>query len=283
MASAAHHEREFEFSDKDFRALADLIMERTGIVIADHKKHMVYSRIARRLRVLGFKAFSQYVVYISGDGGEEEMADFMNAVTTNLTRFFREPHHFDHLRDHVLKPLALNPPANRRVRLWSAGCSSGMEVYSMAMMVAETIPNFEQWDIKLLATDIDTNMLNKGREGIYRKEDVEPVPAEFRKHYLTRYGGAGAEEVQVVEKLRHLVSFKTMNFIEPWPVKGLFDAVFCRNVVIYFNKETQAGVFEKFANVMKPESWLYIGHSENLHGITTRFELQGKTVYRRMK
>lgn len=276
-------EQEFDLTDKDFHTLRSIVRERTGINLADHKKPMVYSRIARRLRALGMKNFREYIVYLSGEGGDAEMADFMNAVTTNLTKFFRESHHFDHLRDEVLRPMALSPASGRRVRLWSAGCSSGMECYSMAMTVADALPSLEAWDLKILATDIDSNMLETGRRGVYRKEDVESVPREYQKQYLVRHGKPGSESVEVIEKLRNLASFKYLNFIERWPVKGPFDAIFCRNVVIYFNKETQKPIFENFARVLKPGGWLYIGHSENLHGVSDKFELQGKTIYRRVK
>lgn len=282
-AANPEKEWEFDFSDKEFQILKRLIHDRTGINLNDHKKSMVYSRLVRRLRALGLTAFREYIEYVSSPSGDSEMADFMNAVTTNLTKFFREPHHFDHLRDHVLKPLAMKPPAGRRIRLWSAGCSSGMECYSMAMSAAEALNSFDAWDLRILATDIDSNMLERGRQGIYRKEDVEAVPREYQKKYLVRHGGPGSESVEVIERLRKIAAFKHLNFIERWPVKGPFDAIFCRNVVIYFDKATQRPLFDQFADVLAPGGWLYIGHSENLHGISDRFELQGKTIYRRVK
>ncbi len=281
--SLEQREREFHFSDSDFHELVGIVGKRTGIKLAEHKRSMVYSRLARRLRALGFTQFRQYIQLITAPEGEGEITDFVNAITTNLTKFFREEHHFTHLRDRVLKPLAAHPPLGKRVRMWSAGCSSGMECYSMAMTAQEAIPDIERWDFKILATDIDTNMLKKGQEGIYRKEDAEAVPPEYRKKYLVRHGGAKADEVQVIDKLRALSSFKYLNFIsEPWPVKGLFDVIFCRNVVIYFDKETQRRLFAKFAEMLKPQGWLYIGHSENLMGVSDSFESLGKTVYRKI-
>ncbi len=272
--------KEFHFSDADFKKLKSIVYDRTGISIADHKKDMIYGRIARRLRALTMKKFEDYIQFLMSEQGEEEVADFVNAVTTNLTRFFREDHHFYHLRDDVLKPLA-EKPNKKRLRLWSAGCSSGMECYSMAIMVAESIPNLDSWDVKILATDIDSNMLKRGNDGIYTAKDIEDIPPEFRKKYFVRIGEKGAGTYQAVEKLRHLCFFKPLNFIEPWPVKGPFDVIFCRNVVIYFDKPTQQRVFNNFANVLGDDGWLYIGHSENLASVSDKFKLIGKTIYKK--
>lgn len=269
--------REFEFSKADFRLIAGLVHAKTGIVLAEHKEDMVYARLARRLRSLKLQTFKDYSALLHDES--EEIGHFVNAVTTNLTAFFREGHHFEHLRDHVLKPMVANPPPGRRVRLWSAACSSGAEPYSMALMCLEAIADIARWDVKILATDIDTKMLAKAEAGSYSEEEASPVPPAL----LKRYADAGVNgEIQMGEKLRSLITFKPLNLIEPWPFKGPFDVVFCRNVVIYFDKETQRALFDQIATRMKMGGWLYIGHSERLHGISERFALRGKTLYQRV-
>ena len=272
--------KEFIFKDSDFRKLIAIVHDRTGISIAEHKKDMMYGRIARRLRALDLKKFDDYIAFLESDSGEKEINDFVNAVTTNLTKFFREQHHFDHLRDVAIKNVITNK-RDKRLRIWSAGCSSGMECYSIAMTVAETIPDMERWDIRILATDIDSNMLTKGEEGIYKEKEIEDIPAAYQKKYLPCYGEKLSGQHQIVSKLRNICFFKYLNFVDPWPVNGPFDIIFCRNVVIYFNRETQMQVFSNFERVLAHDGWLYIGHSENLSNVTDKFALIGKTIYRK--
>lgn len=271
-------QREFAFSQADFRFITDLVAEKTGIVLAEHKQDMVYARIARRLRSLKLNSFSDYCALLKCADNDDELVNFVNAITTNMTSFYREAHHFEHLRDVVLRPLVKSPPPAKRVRLWSAACSNGSEPYSMALTCLEAIPDIDQWDVKILATDIDTNMLAKGSAGLYPEPDAEPVPPALRQRYLMPAGGG---QVQVHERARKLISFKPLNLIGEWPFKGPFDAVFCRNVVIYFDKDTQRTLFGRMADYVKPGHWLYIGHSESLHNISDRFELRGKTTYQR--
>ena len=176
---------------------------------------MIYGRIARRLRVLDFKTFKEYCDYLTGPNGDAEVTDFVNAVTTNLTKFFRENHHFEHLRDEMFKPIALKPPVGKRFRIWSAGCSSGMEAYSIAMTAHESISAVESWDFKILATDIDTNMLDRGSSAKYRYRDVESgVPLSLRKKYVIRSKN-NDDEVALADKVRKMVSFKHLNLLEP--------------------------------------------------------------------
>ncbi|MBY0407733.1 MAG: protein-glutamate O-methyltransferase [Rickettsiales bacterium] len=269
--------REFDFRKEDFRFIASLVHAKTGIVLAEHKEDMVYARIARRLRSLRLGSFRDYCQLLEGDSDGEEIGNFVNAVTTNLTSFYREAHHFDHLRDSVLKPLAQNPPPGKRLRLWSAACSQGSEPYSMALTCLEAIPDIDTWDIKILATDIDTGMLAKASAGVYDADEAEPIPPALRKRYTTASGG----KVTMSEAVKQLITFKQMNLIEPWPFKGPMDAVFCRNVVIYFNKDTQKKLFAHMSARMRAGQWLYIGHSETLHSISSQFELCGRTIYRR--
>lgn len=273
-------EREFLFSDKEFRFLAELANKRTGIVLSEHKKDMVYSRLVRRLRALRLKSFAEYCDLMQGEQGHEEIGNLVNAITTNLTSFFREKHHFEHLRDAVLAPLAARPPHPRHLRIWSAGCSAGMEPYSIAMTVKSAFKDLKGWDAKILATDIDTNMLNTGIAGEYAIEQYENIPAAYRGDVTQQ---ERQERIRMSDGLKSLIAFKQLNLLESWPMKGRFDAVFCRNVVIYFDKPTQAKLFNRIADLIAPDSWLYIGHSENLFKICDRFELVGRTIYRKVK
>ena len=236
---------------------------------------MVYGRLARRLRALKLDSFSEYCELLQSQQGVDEMSHLVNAITTNLTSFFRESHHFDHLRDEVLPHIK-----DKRLRIWSSACSSGMEPYSIAMIMRSAIPNLDQWDARVLATDIDTNMVNTGAAGEYSVSDLEQIPKGC-KAYIER--SPKPDRVNMSESLKKLIAFKQLNLLENWPIKGHFDAVFCRNVVIYFDKATKQKLFARMAEVIKPNGWLYIGHSENLHGISDRFELVGRTIYRRIK
>lgn len=267
---------EFELTDKQFGFLSNLAYERTGIVLPPNKRDMVYGRLVRRLRALRLTGFTDYCDLLAGDGYEEEIGHLINAITTNLTGFFREAHHFEHLHA-VLTARAKKAPG--RLRLWSAACSSGMEPYSMAMVLRSAIPNLKGWDAKILATDIDTAMLTRGKDATYLETDVEMVPPSYRRYILER----DDEMVQMDAKLREMVHFRQLNLLEDWPMKGPFDAIFCRNVVIYFDKPTKIKLFDRLADMLTPKGLLYIGHSENLHGITERFNPIGRTVYERVK
>ncbi len=261
-------EREFDFSGDDFKFLSALAYEKTGIVLSEQKKDMVYGRLARRLRALGLSSFTEYCKILEADS-EEEMVHLVNAITTNLTSFFRENHHFDHLRDNLDKNA-------KRIRIWSAACSAGMEPYSIAMVLKSTLGN--SCDAKILATDIDSNMLAKGTAGEYAVNEFEHIPTEYRKYVNT-----SGNQVVMDDSLKQLIAFKQLNLLEGWPMKGPFDAIFCRNVMIYFDKETKQKLVDRLADLLKPGGWLYIGHSENMHGISDRFELAGRTIYRRVK
>lgn len=273
-------EKEFAFSDGEFRFLSQLVNKRTGIVLAEHKRDMVYGRLARRLRALNLKSFAEYCELVQSPEGESEMGNLVNAITTNLTSFFRESHHFDHLRDQVIKPLVASNPSPKRLRLWSSAASSGMEPYSMAMTVKAAIPNLAGWDARILATDIDTNMLATGAKGEYALDQYENIPSAYRNDVEVLKKD---NRMRMGQELKDLIAFKQLNLLEQWPMKGPFDAIFCRNVVIYFDKPTQQVLFNRMAEMLKPNGWLYIGHSENLFKVCDRFELTGRTIYRRIR
>lgn len=265
--------REFDYRLEDFQAIAKLLEERTGIHLPAHKDQLVYSRLAKRLRALNITSFSEYRALLSSAQGGPELLRMVNALTTNLTRFFREAHHFEHLRK-SLGTLAQGGP--RRLRIWSAGCSTGPEPYSIALTLAAAIPEIGRWDAKILATDIDTDVLSTAEQGRYPVDDIDEMPQEYMR-YLRDAGGG---KIEIVPEIRRLITFKPLNLIGPWPFKGPFDCIFCRNVAIYFTAETQAQMFARMHDVLSPSGHLYIGHSETLTQLASRFELVGQTIYR---
>lgn len=271
--------REFRFSKNDFELLRQLVNEQTGISLSDHKQEMLYSRLARRLRALNLDSFASYYALLKKEGGGGELIQFINAITTNLTAFFRESHHFDFL-GHVLLPELLEKKQDsERIRIWSAGCASGEEVYSIAMIVREIVPI--RWNVKILATDLDSNVLEKGRQGWYSRDRVQNIPKFRLQRWFIKGTGERENFVQVTQDLRDMIAFKHLNLIDSWPMKGPFDIIFCRNVVIYFNKETQRVLFDRFANILDEKGTLFIGHSENLFQLSNRFRLIQQTIYRK--
>jgi chemotaxis protein methyltransferase CheR len=272
-------EREFPFSDEEFRYLAAIVYERSGIVLGAHKKNMVYSRLVRRLRELKLPSFGDYCEVLRGPIGDRELGAMINAITTNLTKLFREPHHFEHLRDVVIPEFERS--GQRRLRIWSAGCSSGEEPYSIGITLAAAIRDLSSWDARILATDLDTKMVATGLTGIYPAAAVAELPKAIQTNYFARPAGNAEGMRQVSESIRRLITFKPLNLLGPWPMKGPFDAIFCRNVMIYFDPPTKAALVERYAGLLKPGGWLYIGHSETLLDSQTSFALSGRTIYRK--
>ncbi len=280
--AALETEREFHFTEKDFKHISRLVGERTGIVLSDAKRQMVYGRLSRRLRQLKLEKFSDYLELLTS-GDEEELVNFTNAITTNLTAFFRENHHFEYLKKTVIPEVLKANARSKRIRIWSAGCSSGEEPYSIAMCVRELVPKSAGWDIKILATDLDSNMVQRGKEGIYTAERVEGLSPERMKRWVKRGKGENANMVRMHPELREMITFKELNLMHQWPMKGPFDFMFCRNVVIYFNKDTQRVLFDRYADILRDNAHLFIGHSESLNKVTDRFELLGQTIYRKVR
>ena len=272
-------EGEFVFTAEDFRSIAQILHSHAGIALNEGKAALVYSRLAKRLRVLGLRSFRDYCALIEGVEGVDERQAMTAALTTNVTRFYREPHHFDHLRDQVMPELAARARAGGRVRLWSAACSNGQEPYSMALTVLDVLPEAADLDVRILATDIDPNMVAEGAAGVYSDELLSPVPASGRKHFEPVAGRPGQFSADAT--LRRLVSFRELNLIGDWPMRGKFDVIFCRNVVIYFDDATQEMVWSRFTPMMAPGATLYIGHSERVSGpATTQLQTCGLTAYR---
>lgn len=272
--------RKFAFSEEDFKALRELVKAHTGIHLTEQKRELVYGRLSRRLRALGLDSFRAYRQILErGDG--EELVQFCNAITTNLTSFFREAHHFEYLREQLLSPRAADARGPRRLRFWSAGCSSGEEPYSLAMTIYEALPEARRWDIKILATDLDTEVLARGQRGVYDEERVRGLPAARVERFFRHDDRGQGERYAVTQELRDLITFRELNLMHTLPMKGPLDAVFCRNVIIYFDKDTQRQLFARIAQLQRPGDLLFLGHSESLYRVSEAYTLVGKTIYRR--
>ncbi len=272
-------QREFDFSDADFQALSKVAYEHAGIMLPEAKKNLLYGRLSRRLRSLGLTSFEEYRQYLKENSGEE-LQLFVNALSTNHTKFFREQHHFEHFVSDVVTPFLAANPSGGRLRIWSAGCSSGEEPHTIALILAAEIKDLASRDVRILATDIDTDVLRKAAQGIFSSEAVSAVPAKYRAP-LSK-ASDGSDNVVVDRKVCSLISFGHLNFMDDkWPMRGPFDAIFCRNVMIYFDGPTKNRLVDRFTDLLRVGSWLYIGHSESLLGSHPRLKLAGRTIYRR--
>jgi len=266
------------FGEDDFAALRALVKQHTGIHLTEQKRELVYGRLSRRLRALGLESFRAYREILERNEGEE-LVQFCNAITTNLTSFFREAHHFQYLREQLLAQAADSRSA-RRLRFWSAGCSTGEEPYSLAMTIQEALPDVRRWDVRILATDLDTEVLARGARGVYEEERVRGLGTERLGRFF-RSDGSAASSYAVTRELRDLITFRELNLMHTLPMKGPFDAIFCRNVIIYFDKDTQRQLFARIAQLQRPGNILFLGHSENLFRVCDDYTLVGKTIYRR--
>ena len=278
--ATANRLREFAFDEEDFQQLRTLVKSLTGINLGEHKRELVYSRLARRLRALQLRSFADYRELLTRD--ERELTELCNAITTNLTAFFREPHHFQYLRDAWLTPLSAARADARRLRIWSAACSSGEEAYSIAMTVLETLPDPAHWDVRILATDLDSEMLARARRGIYPPQRLQGVSPRRLQRFFVEHCENGAVSRRIAPEVAALVTFKQLNLMRALPMKGPLDAVFCRNVVIYFDKETQRDLFARIARLQRPGDLLFLGHSESLFKVSESYALIGKSIYRRV-
>ena len=264
---------EFSFTDGDFARVRELIYRTAGISLSPVKRDLVYGRLARRLRVRGFTSFADYLRTVE-NGDRQEQEAFVNALTTNLTSFFREPHHFPILADHLT-----GLGGRRPLSIWCCAASTGEEPYSIAMTVVELFNTFTP-PVRILATDIDTTVLDRGRQGVYALDRVERLSQGQLKRFFLRGEGNNDGLVRVKPELRKLVTFRRLNLLDAqWPMRGRFDAIFCRNVMIYFDKETQYAILKKFVPLLLPDGLLFAGHSESFHHAADLFRIRGKTVY----
>jgi len=266
---------EFSLSGREFARIKARIYKVAGISLSDAKRTLVISRLSKILRALHLPSFDAYVDYLEGAGTVQDSQDFINALTTNLTRFYREDHHFEHLRAYVGQLLA-EKPRGTRLRIWSAGCSTGQEAYTIGMDLLAAHAELARWDFRILATDIDTAVIHKAARGVYPASEVAGLTPERARPFERRPDGT----VRIPAPVRERIAFKPFNLMEPvWPMRGPFDAIFCRNVAIYFDKPTQAAVFGRLGALLAPGGFLYIGHSENLGSGGEGFRLVGKTIY----
>lgn len=275
---------QFTISDKEFRQLREFIYLHTGIALSDHKRALVCSRLGKRLRHIGLQKYQDYYhLLVEQDPNGDELTHMINAITTNKTDFLREPHHFDYLCKTLFPEWRkqLTAHGRRRLRIWSAGTATGEEAYSIAMTVLDAFPDIAQWDIKILATDIDTNVLARAERGIYSLSQVQRIPEpQLRRYFLKGVKGCSGY-VRVKPALQNLIRFRHLNLMQnPWPMHGPFDVIFCRNVIIYFDKTTQRSLLNRMETLMHPGAHLMLGHSEALHGITSRFDFVSHSIYR---
>lgn len=273
MAKALQQEgREFDFTVQDFARVRKLIYQHAGISLSEAKTDMVYSRVGRRLRVLGLSTFKEYLDHLENENNADEWQAFTNALTTNLTSFFREEHHFPILAEHLQ---SLKAP----IRIWCSAASTGEEPYSIAMTACEAFGSMRP-PVEIIATDIDTNVLAIASRGVYADDRVSKLSETRRKQFFQRGTGANAGSVRVRNELKNLITFHQLNLLDSqWPLKEPFDAIFCRNVMIYFDKPTQSKIISRFVPLMKPHALLFAGHSENFLYISDALHLRGKTVY----
>lgn len=278
MSLAPERDREFVFTRQHFVKVRDELYDYAGIVLADHKQDMAYNRLVRRLRELKLDCFDDYFEYLQTTPAE--FSQFINALTTNLTAFFREKHHFDFLKNEVIPGIARQ--GERKVRGWSAGCSLGEEPYSLVMSILDAPISLTGWDIKLLATDIDSKVLSSAKAGIYGRDRIKNLPDEIVHQWFLKGKGKNEGQLRVRPELQSLLTFKYLNLMEDWPMKGPLDFIFCRNVMIYFDQETQAKLLDRMAALLKPDGYLFVGHSEALARHACSFQLVGKTIYQKV-
>lgn len=270
--------REFRFTVDDFNFLRKLSNQHSGIQVPDERFDMFYSRLSKRVRKLGLNDFKEYCQYLK-DYPEHEFTEFINSITTNLTAFFREMHHFDYLRDVVIPEVLKRNKNTKQIRVWSAGCSTGEEPYTLAMTLLDNVPS--DWDIKILATDLDTNVLQTAMDGVYTEERVTDLSEQVLKRWFMRGTGAQGGLVRVRPQLQKIIQFKKLNLMQDWPMKCQFDFIFCRNVLIYFDRDTKALLASKYAKMLASRSWLFIGHSESLNQLSNEFDLVATTTYKK--
>ena len=273
---------EFAFTQQDFDLIARTLYDETGITLDNSKATLVYSRLTKRLRVLGIESFRDYCSLVS-DSGNEEHARMCAALTTNVTRFFRENHHFEHLKTKVLPGLISAARAGKKIRIWSAGCSSGEEPYSIALTILSILPAAREYDIRILATDINPHVIATGKAGLYPESEMSDVDSALRSKWMERVIVKGVKHYQLDNDVRSLISFRPLNLMGAWPMSGPFQVMFCRNVVIYFDAPTQARIWSRMLPLLDTNGVLYIGHSERVTGTAlAQTQADGTTTYRKI-
>jgi chemotaxis protein methyltransferase CheR len=272
---------ELLLGDDEFEFLRAVVERNAGIVLGPNKRQLVQGRLARRLRELGLASFAQYCDVVR-DSGPEELVALINAITTNVTSFFRENHHLEALGKYMLPEAVQRNASSRRLRIWSAGCSSGEEPYSIAMVCAETLAASSLRDLKILATDIDTDVVSAASRGIFSADKLSGLPLSRLHRWFRRGAGSNEGFVKAHDDLVSMISFRTLNLMHEWPVRGPFDVIFCRNVMIYFDANTRDQLVRRFASVLSDGGYLCLGHSESIHAPSSAFKLVGRTIYQKV-
>ncbi len=267
-----------QLSAAQFRSVSALVKRLCGIDLHAGKRELAKARLSRRLRALRLASFDDYLRYLESDASGDELVAMLDALTTNTTCFFREPDHFVHLRDEVI-PRFLQRPGARHLRIWSAGCSTGEEPYSIAIALLETTPHLEGWDARILATDLSVQVITLARQGIYAEGRLKPVSPVLAGRYFQCVHPEPPRLFQVRDAVRGLVHFAHLNLIAPWPMQGPFEAIFCRNVLIYFDKPTQQEIVRRFRQLLAPGGTLFIGHAESLIAGDHGFRYVQPTIY----
>jgi chemotaxis protein methyltransferase CheR len=263
-----------ELSEKHFRAICDVVYRSCGICLKDGKKALVRARLVKRLRALGLSSFEEYIDCLEGGNGPAELPQMIDVMTTNKTSFFRERDHFDFLAEKVLKKLD-----GRRLRFWTAACSSGEEPYSLAITLLENLPNIEGRDVRILATDISFRMLEKGKAGVYGADSLASMDRVLLSRYFDVIGKEHPRQYRIKDRVRGLVHMGYLNLLESWPMKGPFDVIFCRNVMIYFDKKIQQRLIDRFWQLVAPGGYLFVGHSEGLSAVNHKFRYVKPATY----
>lgn len=269
-----------QLADAEFDFIRHVIAENAGIVLGPNKRQLVQGRLGRRLRELHLDSYEAYCNHVR-ESGPEELVGLINALTTNVTAFFRENHHFEALANYMLPEAFRRNQHSRRIRIWSAGCSTGEEAYCLAMVAREAMPAGQRWDLKILATDIDSDVVAAAHDGIYPLDRLVSVTKERLQRHFRKGAGDNAGNAKANAELGQLISFRTLNLMHSWPMSGPFDIIFCRNVMIYFDQQTRERLVGRFAEMLIPDGYLCLGHSESIHGTGGPFRLVGKTIYRK--
>lgn len=272
--------KSYNLTDQEFNRFRDIVFRESGIKLADVKKILVQSRLMKRLRALNLETFGDYYKYLI-DNFEEEKINFINSITTNKTDFFRENDHFEYMKSYILP--AFEEKGEREIRIWSAGCSTGEEPYTIGITLFEYFKGKKSPEFKILATDIDTQVLDKGINGVYTQDQVGAIDEKILKAYFLKGTGDNAGFFKVKDFLKKAVYFRRLNLLaEDYPMRKKFDVIFCRNVIIYFDKDTQKKLFDNFSRYLKDDGYLLVGHSENISSVTDKFYLAGRTIYKKV-
>ena len=269
-----------DLTEEQFEKISEMVKSLCGINLHTGKKELVKARLGKRLRSLGIYDLDDYLAHVARDAGGAELTAMLDALSTNLTHFFRESAHFDYLRSAVV-PVLLKRPAPHSIRIWSAGCSSGEEPYSIAITLAECLPNLPRIDLRILATDLSTRVLAHAREALYPAERLRDVPLPIIARWFSAGEGPSGNAYRVTDALRRLVTFSRLNLMAPWPMRGPFDVIFCRNVMIYFDKPNQERLVHRFWDLLAPGGHLFIGHSESLAGVKHTYRYIRPTIYQK--